>query len=342
MSKDRVDVIATTVSGSIQDWKKVERIVPLFAEHGLTDVRLHVVTGHRDARLKAKEAIESGGRIPISAGGSGTFRNVLEGCIESGVALGELRLGFLRKGSADLIGKVIDMPDRIEEAIAVFAESIRSGATLPCDVLLAQSTGGDAAPMHFVGYGGAEIFGRIPHFTENRFMKWYKGVLGQIFGDLGPFTTGMVLALGERLATTPFSTRRSWTIRVDGNDVAEGCYQALVIVNGYLGPDLPFASDPLGSGHFHLFALKDLGLLKLPRQAVRARDGSIMEEPGRWGMEPYVASRSLELIPSKNGPFEVNVDGATMTCADSFRVQIADRIPLIARSGRSFELRQRR
>jgi hypothetical protein len=29
-----IDVIATTISGSISDWSKVERIEPLFAEHG--------------------------------------------------------------------------------------------------------------------------------------------------------------------------------------------------------------------------------------------------------------------------------------------------------------------
>ena len=35
-----IEIIATTISGSIADWSKVKRIVPLFHEHGFTDVNL--------------------------------------------------------------------------------------------------------------------------------------------------------------------------------------------------------------------------------------------------------------------------------------------------------------
>ena len=41
--KTPIDVIATTVSGSISDWGKVERIQPLFKERGFNDLHLHVV-----------------------------------------------------------------------------------------------------------------------------------------------------------------------------------------------------------------------------------------------------------------------------------------------------------
>ena len=281
MGSERIDVIATTTSGSIADWKKVERIVPLFREHGYENVELHVVDTHAQARQAARDALAAGGRIPISAGGSGTFRAVLEGCIDSGVPLGDIRLGFLRKGSADLIGKVLDMPDTIDDAIAVFAASIGSGTTMPCDVLYAESTGGGPAPMHFVGYGGAGIFGRIPYFTENRFMKWYKGILSQFLGDLGPFTTGMSLAMLERM--TRWGGGREWSIVIDGTEVARSRYHTLVILNGYLGPELAFTRDPLGSGHFHLFALKYLGMRRLPGQILAARSGSIADDPEAWG-----------------------------------------------------------
>jgi len=137
MSDGRIDVIATTVSGSIADWSKVERIVPLFAEQGYEDVRLVSVDSHQAARERARDALSGGARILISAGGSGTFNAVLEGCCDSGVPLGEVRLGFLRKGSADLIGKVLGMPDEIEAAIEVFANSVRAERCAPCDVVLA-------------------------------------------------------------------------------------------------------------------------------------------------------------------------------------------------------------
>ncbi len=332
MNNRRVDVIATTVSGSIQDWGKVKRITPLFREHGMEDVRLHVADSHRQAREKARTLIEEGGRILISAGGSGTFNSVLEGCCDSGLPLGEILLGFLRKGSADLIGKVLGMPDEIESAVQVFVDSIRENRTVPCDVILASSAGEGDAPRHLVGYGGAEIFGRIPHYTENRFMKYYKGVLSQIFGDLGPFTAGMTLAVLDKLLKGAWSGKRTWSIQVDGALASENAYQALILVNGYLGPELPYSSQPLGSGSFYLFALRDLGVRRLLGQARRARSASIMKDPEEWGMESYAAVKSLVLEPDSGDPFPVNVDGATLHCRKAVAFRIVDRIRLISRA----------
>lgn len=332
MNTPHLDVIATTISGSIQDWSKVKRIVPLFADRGMTDVALHVVDSHADARAKTRAAVAAGGRVVISAGGSGTFAAVLEGCCDTGVPLQELRLGFLRKGSADLIGKVLGMPDELEAAIEVFVRAIEGDHTVPCDVLAARNEGGDTPPKHFVGYGGGEIFGRIPHFTENRFIKYYKGLLGQFFGDLGPFTTGMTLALLERIAQRPFHRPRHWRITVDGADVAAGRFQALIIVNGYLGPSLAFSTEPLGSGAFYLFALRDLGTRALLEQARRARDGSIMKDPARWGMESFTVSQTLTLRPDGKMPFPVNVDGSTLPCTGGVAIRRVDVIPLLATS----------
>jgi len=325
-----IDVIATTSSGSISDWKKVERIKPLFAEHGFTDLALHVCDTHVEARAKARELLEAGKRLLISAGGSGTFNAVLEGCCDSGVPLGEIELGFLRKGSADLLGKVLGMPDEIEAAIRVFAEAIGSRRLMPCDVLSARD-GSDpsSSPRHFVGYGGAEIFGRIPHFTENRFMKWYKGVLSQFAGDLGPFTTGMGLALVEKMIKGPFA-RKDWRVIVDGEEVARGRFQALIVVNGYLGPDMAFSDDALGSGRFHLFGLRDLGMSKLMSQALKARSGEILIEPERWGLEHHVARKRLELVREDGGIFPINVDGSTLPCRGHALLRRVDSIGLIA------------
>jgi diacylglycerol kinase family enzyme len=325
-----IDVIATTVSGSISDWAKVERIKPLFAEQGFADLDLHVVDTHAEARAQASHLLAGGRRLLISAGGSGTFNAVLEGCCDAKVPLGEIRLGFLRKGSADLLGKVLGMPDEIEAAVTVFAESICAGHVMPCDVLSARDGSGGTVPRHFVGYGGAEIFGRIPHFTENRFMKWYKGVFSQVFGDLGPFTTGMMLALLEKCLKGPFG-RRHWRILMDGQEVATGHYQALIIVNGYLGPDMPYSDDDLGSGRFHLFALSDLGVRRLLGQARHARDGTIMNDPEKWGMTHFPVEGMLTLEPKDKRSFPLNVDGSTLVCRGTASIERVDGISLIAR-----------
>lgn len=328
-----IQVIATTISGSIKDWGKVERIVPLFKEMGREDVTLVAVDSHSEARERAAGVVAAGYREIISAGGSGTFNAVLEGCLDSGVNLGEVSLGFLRKGSADLIGKVLGMPDEIEEAVRVFVDSLAAKRTQPCDVI--QVVGREEEiPRHLVGYGGAEIFGRIPHYTENRFIKLYKGVLSQLFGDLGPFFVGAVLASSERFVRTAFGGRREWSVEVDGHEVAGGRYQAMILVNGDLGKDLPFASGvPLGSGDFHLFGLRDLGPLRLPGQFKKAFDSSILDDPERWGFETFRATESLTLTPSGRRPFPVNRDGSTMICSGAVSFRIVGQIRLISAAG---------
>jgi len=327
-----IQVIATTISGSIADWGKVERIVPLFREHGRDDVTLQVVDSHAEARERTRDLVAAGTRQVISAGGSATFNSVLEGCIDSQVGLGEITLGFLRKGSADLIGKVLGMPDEIEQAIRVFADSLERGRCVGCDVIRVESEEGDAPPRHFVGYGGAEIFGRIPHYTENRFMKYYKGILSQVFGDLGPFSVGACLSSVERAFGRLVGKRRQWTISVDGEELATGRYQALIVVNGDLGKDLPFArSVPLGSGDFHLFGLRDLGLHRLPGQFRRAFDATIQEDPERWGFESHRVDGTLTIAPVDRGDFPMNVDGSTLRCRGSASLRIVDQIRLISR-----------
>ena len=247
MKSAKIDVIATTISGSIKDWGKVKFIVPLFKKHGFDNVSLYSVDSHVEVRKKTNECLKNGSRIIISAGGSGTFNSALEGCCDSGMELNEITLGFLRKGSADLIGKTLGMPDDIEEAITVFVESINANHTIKCDIIMAESEGDAKIPRHFVGYGGAEIFGEIPSYTENKYIKYYKGILGQLFGDLGPFFVGASLASIAKTSKSIFKGKRKWQIYVDDIHVSDNYYQALIIVNGDLGKDLPLArSVPLG------------------------------------------------------------------------------------------------
>ena len=327
-----IDVIATTISGSIKDWGKVHKIVPLFKEHGREDVSLHSVDTHAEAKEITHDLVVKGARTIISAGGSGTFNSVLEGCISSKVGLGNITLGFLRKGSADLIGKTLGMPDDIESAVKVFVESLAEKRTVKCDVIQVASEEKGERPRHFVGYGGAEIFGRIPHYTENRFMKYYKGILGQLFGDRGPFFVGALLAILDKTIKRIGRSKTSWSISVDGNKVTQDYYQAMVIVNGDLGPDLPFAkSVPLGSGDFHLFAIRDLGLRRLPRQFKHAWDSSITGQPELLGFEYYRIERSLRIEPDNSRPFPVNVDGSTKICRHSATFHIADSLNLISK-----------
>jgi len=332
MKSTKIDVIATTISGSIKDWGKVKYIVPLFKKYGFDDVSLYSVDSHAEVRKKTNECLKNGSRIIISAGGSGTFNSTLEGCCDSGIDLNEIALGFLRKGSADLIGKTLAMPDNIEDAIKVFVDSINDDKTIKCDIILAESEESGQIPRHFVGYGGAEIFGEIPSYTENKFIKYYKGILGQLFGDLGPFFVGASLACIVKTSKSIFKGKRKWQIFIDDKNVSDEYYQALIIVNGDLGKDLPLArSVPLGSGDFYLFALRDIGLLRIPGQFKHTWNASILDNPDKWGFESYCIKKSLKLIPENGRRFNVNIDGSTLQCQKSVNFRIVGQINLITR-----------
>ena len=329
----KIEVIATTISGSISDWGKISRIVPLFRKHGWKDVSLHSVNSHSQARKLTHELAANGTRTIISAGGSGTFNSVLEGCIDSKVELENFTLGFLRKGSADLIGKSLGMPDEIEDAVKVFVDSLSLNRTVKCDVIQAKTGGSGNVPRHFVGYAGAEIFGMIPRISENRFTKYYKGFIGQVFGDLGPFFVSATLAVLEKICKQIAYSKTRWKVLVDGEEAFQDSCQVMIIVNGDLGPDLPFArSVPLGSGNFFLFIIKDMGLFKLPGQFKHAWDSSIMEQKNKWGFESYLVEKILKIEPDIKKSFPVNIDGSTMHCRNSAIFRIIDQINLISKN----------
>jgi diacylglycerol kinase family enzyme len=330
MKNQKIDVIATSISGSIKDWTKVKHIIPLFNKAGFENVTLSILDSHEKARKKTCELLREGCRTLISAGGSGTFNSVVEGCCGSGVNTEEISLGFLRKGSADVIGKVLGMPDTIEEAIKVLSDAIGVHKTVKCDIIQAESQKGNSKPRHFVGFSGAELFGEIPRYTENRFIKYYKGILGYFLGDLGPFAVGISLAAIGKTLGEVFKGKKRWQIFVDDEQVAENVYQAFIIVNGDLGKDLPLARNvSLGSGDFYLFTLRDIGRFKMIGQITHSWNASILDNPEKWGFKTYRINKSLKLQPDKS-PFNVNIDSLIMICEESVRFQICNWINLFA------------
>ncbi|MFA5141011.1 MAG: diacylglycerol kinase family protein [Elusimicrobiota bacterium] len=329
---DRLDIVATTMSGSIKDWGKIERMGPLFEKEFPGKVRMHVVDSHEEARKAARQACAEGSRVVVSAGGAGTFNRVVQGVLEGAKDLGSMRLGFLRKGSADLIGKALGVSDVVEESVRQISEGIRSENLLPCDVIRV-SEDGNPETRNFVGFGGLETVGDIPYFTESFLIKYYKGILGYFFGDLGPFRVGTTLAVATWM-TRKFAFRQHrFRLSVDGKDLPGDRYISILLINGDLGPDMPFYRGcSLGAGEFYLLALRDLGLGKIPGQAVGSFNGDVLKEPARWGMETRVVKRELRVVPLMDPPrpFRVNIDGLKWSASFGLSFKLSGKLNLIS------------
>jgi len=330
-----IDVVATTMSGSLRDQRKVGRIGPEFRRMTTRQVRVHVAHSHREARMLTQGIVARGGRLIVSAGGAGTFNAVLEGCHGDGPITAGLRLAFLRKGSADLIGKRLRIPDDLPAAVAAICDGIEHDRCVTADILTVEAVGpdGHVGRRHLVGFGGLGIFGDVPRFTESRAVKLYKGILSTILGDYGPFFVGLALATmwwyGQRLRGRVPVMR----LELDGETVGPDHWSTVIVVSGDLGSAFPLGrAMSWSSGTFRVVALRDVGLLRGLRQLRAAGSGRVLDEPVRYAglvrevrtfvVEPRAAVSSRTTM--------VNVDGLAMMTRGSIRFDVSGQVELIA------------
>ncbi|MFQ5425728.1 MAG: diacylglycerol kinase family protein [Gaiellales bacterium] len=329
---DTIDVIATTMSGSVKDQSKVGRIEPEFNARTTRPVRLHTADTHAQAQELAHETVRQGGRLLVSAGGAGTFNAVLEGAHVQGRVPDDLRLAFLRKGSADLIGKVLGIPDTLPEAVRAIVGGIESGDTVAADVLDVEATepDGNRVVRHLAGFGGFGVFGDIPRFTESRLIKTYKGVLGQLFGDLGPFMTGFALATLYWNVGRARGRRPQLSLILDDEKLPAETWVSVILMNGDLGRDFKLGRGlDLASGTFRVIALPYLGPRQTVRQALACKSAAVLEDPAKYGAIVRDVSRLRVQAESSDYEQLVNVDGLKLLTRGPVRVSVGSRIALV-------------
>jgi len=280
----------------------------------------------------AHAIVAEGGRTIVSAGGAGTFNAVLEGAHLNGTVPSDLHLAFLRKGSADLIGKVLGIPDQLPAAVEAIVEGIEAGHRVQADILAVETTepDGQVQRRHLVGFGGVGAFGDVPRFTESRLIKVYKGVLGSLLGDLGPFFVGLALAAGWWQLQRAFGRVPPMSLTLDDHHVPPETWGAVLVLNGDLGPEFPLGQGlRLGSGSFRVIALRYRGLRQALRQIKAARRGTILDEPESYGAVVRTARR-LTVRPTEARPYMVNVDGGRMLTRGEARISVSGQVWLIS------------
>ena len=325
-------MIATTMSGSIEDQRKVGRIGPEFRTQTTRPVRVHTADTHARRKRWPHAAVSAGWPPARLRGGGGDVQRRPRGRACDGRVPEDLRLAFLRKGSADLIGKVLGIPDTLPEAVRAIVGGIESGDTVPADVLEIETTtpAGERVTRHLVGFGGLGVFGDIPRFTESRFIKTYKGVLGQLFGDLGPFMTGFALATAYWNVERVRGRRPRTTLVLDGEELAPERWVSVILLNGDLGRDFRLGRGlDLASGTFRVIALRYLGPRETVRQAVACKTAAVLDDPERYGAVVRTV-RTLAVRPERLDYEQlVNVDGLKLFARGPVSVSVGSRIALV-------------
>lgn len=336
-----IEVVATTISGSLKDQRKLSRIGPSFRARTRQPVNVHAVDSHREAREVTRDLVREGARTIVSAGGAGTFNAVLEGChLDAGLPAG-MRLAFLRKGSADLIGKMLHVPDELDAAVSAIVDGLERDRCIAADVIAVESSDarGQTEIRHLIGFGGLGIFGAVPIFTEARWVKLYKGILGTLFGDYGPFYVGLSLATVWWYVQRARGRVPALVLDMDGHVMTPQRWAAVIVVGGDLGRAFPLGrGSRFGNGAFRVVALADHGPLQGLRQLAAARSGAILGSPQRYGAivrDVHVLTVRPIPSPAGRGP-EVqpaNVDGLAMSAAHSVHFRISGRIQLVSGPG---------
>lgn len=330
IGKAEINIVATTISGSVKDWKKLDNMEDEFRRY-YPQSKAHIVDSHQEAFSVTKDLICRGAKNIVSAGGAGTFNSVLEGCCAAGALSSDLRLAFLRKGSADLIGKVLKIPDILEPAVRIICDGIYKDKTIESDILEIETHDKDKEEnrFHMIGFGGVGVFGDIPFFTESRFIKYYKGVLGYFFGDRGPFITGTSLAVLKRYWDKLKGRKIKFRVEADAIETPFKNYISIIVMNGDLGRHFPIAKGiPLNSGDFQVVLMHDRGLLNGLRQVICCWKGDLARHKERLGMEVF-RTKALKIIPDYQGEYFLNVDGLLKKICGRIEYRIFSRVKLI-------------
>jgi diacylglycerol kinase family enzyme len=325
-----VNVIATTISGSLKDWKKMDFMEPEFKRR-IRSSKVFSVDSHKEAFETTRSLVNQGAKIIVSAGGAGTFNSVLEGCCYDQPPAADLRLAFLRKGSADLIGKVLNIPDELGPAVQILTEGIINDKTIESDILEVEAGAldGKSHKFHMIGFGGIGVFGDIPYFTESRFIKYYKGILGYLFGDRGPFLTGANLAFIKRCLDRLIGKRMKFRVVAEGVDLPFKDYMNIIVMNGDLGKHFPIARGvPLASGDFQVTLMEDKGTIGAYRQMIHAWKGDLESYKERLGVYIFRTNK-LRLIPDTDSEYFYNLDGLLKKAVGPIEYRVFSRIKLI-------------
>jgi len=217
-----------------QDLEAAKRIL---AEAGITAERQETARAGDATRL-AREAAQSGRGLVIACGGDGTINEIANGLAGSPVPM-----AILRTGTANVLGKELDLPwsipDALRRNLAGRLERIALG--------LARHESDEPWERYFVCVAGAGVDGSMVHQVDPR--------LKDQTGELAYWLTGL-----SHFFTYPF---RAFSV-IAGDQ----CFQAAQVIIGrtkyYAGPFRITAGADLFSNLFEVAVFTSTNRFRYP------------------------------------------------------------------------------
>ena len=234
----------------------------------------HATTAEGDATQAAKDAVERGFDLIITAGGDGTLNEVI-----AGISPFEHRprIGLIPMGTTNDFARALRIPRDIDKALDIIIE----GGTIPIDV-------GVMNDRHFINIAGG---GRITELTYD-----VPSRLKTVLGQLAYYLKGI-----EMLPSIKSSHVK---IEYDGEVFDDEAMMFLVGLTNSVGGFEKLAPDSsVNDGKFTLLILKKCNIAEFIRIVSLALRGEHLDDP------LVISSKAEKIVVTSTEKVLLNLDG---------------------------------
>ncbi len=236
--------------GSGQTGESPQQLFAILAEMQNQQILPEVYTTRPDSQLEkvVDDAIKSGIKLIVVAGGDGTIDSVVGAMVGS-----DATLGIIPTGTRNNVAFNLGITGDIASSVAL----LRKGRRLKIDV------------------------GRV-HSGHTR--RWFleaaaMGLLSDLYPMADNIQHGALGQIGELLSTLVSATPSSLRINLDGHQHLETTAHMLLIANmSFIGPHFQISPDvSFKDGHLDVFTFSDMSKLNMLSYAVLSRGGLVQD-----------------------------------------------------------------
>jgi len=246
----RARVIYNPTSGREAFKKHLPEVLVRLEQAGY-EASCHATTGHGDATVAARLAVERRYELVVAAGGDGTINEVVNGLAEQDY---RPQLGIIPVGTTNDFARALDLP---RDDIIACADVIANGVPMPVDI-------GKANDQYFMNIAGGGKMTELSYEVPSK--------LKTIIGQLAYYLKGMEMLPSIR----PTNVQ----IEYDGKVFEGEIMLFLVSLSNSVGGFEKLAPDScMNDGMFDLIILKKANIADFIRVATLALRGEHVKDP---------------------------------------------------------------